>query len=71
MKQKFVYSNDISVKNVYFQGGIKAVMWTDTFQSMMMFIALLAVLIKGTIDAGGIQEVMVANNNQSRLEFFK
>ena len=61
----------VKLPNNQFQGGIKAVMWTDTFQSMMMFIALLAVLIKGTIDAGGIQEVMTANYNQSMLEFFK
>ena len=46
-------------------------MWTDTFQSMMIFIAFLAVLIKGTIDAGGIREVMTVNYNQSMIEFFK
>ena len=46
-------------------------MWTDTFQSMMIFIAFLAVLVKGTIDAGGIQEVIVVNYNQSKIEFFK
>ena len=46
-------------------------MWTDTFQSVMIFIAFLAVLIKGTIDAGGIQQIMAANYNESKIEFFK
>ena len=56
---------------IQFKGGIKAVMWTDAFQSAMMFIAFFAVLVKGTMDAGGIQEVLAVSYNQSRVEFFK
>jgi len=33
-------------------GGIKAVMWTDTFQAICMFGSFLAIIIKGNIDAG-------------------
>ena len=34
------------------QGGMKAVMWTDAFQIVIMFVGLLAVLIQGSIDYG-------------------
>ncbi|CAL1266316.1 unnamed protein product [Larinioides sclopetarius] len=33
-------------------GGMKAVLWTDLFQSMLMFIGIFAVLIKGFSDTG-------------------
>lgn len=36
------------------QGGIKAVMWTDVFQSAVMFAGLLTVAIKGMMAVGGI-----------------
>ncbi|XP_025093634.1 sodium-dependent multivitamin transporter-like isoform X2 [Pomacea canaliculata] len=35
-------------------GGIKAVMWTDVFQSAVMFAGLLTVAIKGMMAVGGI-----------------
>lgn len=35
-------------------GGLKAVLWTDTFQVGMMFAGLFAVVIKGTAEAGGL-----------------
>ncbi|XP_054166109.1 putative sodium-dependent multivitamin transporter [Oppia nitens] len=38
-------------------GGIKAVIWTDVFQSILMFTALIAIIIKGTVDVGGIDVV--------------
>ncbi|GBN01612.1 Sodium-coupled monocarboxylate transporter 1 [Araneus ventricosus] len=33
-------------------GGMKAVLWTDLFQAMLMFIGIFAVLIKGFLDIG-------------------
>ena len=50
---------------------MKAVMWTDAFQTFMMFGSLTAVIIKGTIDSGGVQTVIMSNYNSSRIEFFK
>lgn len=47
-------------------GGIKAVMWTDVFQFFVMVTGILAVIIKGTIDAGGPQYVV--NLAKSRLD---
>ena len=46
-------------------------MWTDTFQSIIMFGSFIAILVKGVIDAGGVQNVFEANYNSSRIEFFK
>lgn len=53
------------------QGGIKAVMWTDTFQAVMMFGSFLAVIIKGNYDAGGSAKVFDTNYQNSRIELFK
>ena len=50
---------------------MKAVMWTDRFQTFMMFTSLIVVIIKGTIDTGGVENVIMANYNSSRIEFFK
>ena len=38
-------------------GGIKAVVWTDVFQFMIMTLGIVAVLIKSTADAGGVSNV--------------
>uniref|UniRef100_T1J8R9 Sodium-dependent multivitamin transporter n=1 Tax=Strigamia maritima TaxID=126957 RepID=T1J8R9_STRMM len=35
-------------------GGIRAVMWTDVFQTLIIYSSLLAIAIKGTIDVGGL-----------------
>lgn len=53
-----------------FQGGIKAVMWTDAFQAIMMFGSFLAVIIKGNADAGGSHVVFDRNYQTSRIELF-
>ena len=51
-------------------GGIKAVMWTDTFQATVMFGSFLAVIIKGNYDAGGAQQVFDHNYQTGRIELF-
>lgn len=38
-------------------GGIKAVVWTDFFQAMMMYAAIIVVGALGTYDAGGVGQV--------------
>ncbi|XP_046549974.1 sodium-coupled monocarboxylate transporter 1-like [Haliotis rubra] len=50
-------------------GGLKAVIWTDVLQYMLMFIGMLAVIIKGTIDSGGIEEVWSRIMDGERLTF--
>lgn len=50
---------------------MKAVVWTDTFQVVVLYIALFAVLIKGTVDIGGFSVVWNTNAMYNRTDFFK
>lgn len=49
------------------QGGLKAVIWTDVFQTVVMFAGQLAVIVVGTSKAGGIKEVWRKAINGSRI----
>merc|ERR1719308_178697 len=51
-------------------GGIKAVMWTDTFQALCMFGSFLAIIIKGNYDVGGAGVVFDRNYQSGRVELF-
>ncbi|XP_050403134.1 sodium-dependent multivitamin transporter [Patella vulgata] len=51
-------------------GGIKAVIWTDVFQSLVMFSGMAAILIKGTIDAGGADAVWNKAMDGGRFNLF-
>ncbi|XP_037099788.1 solute carrier family 5 member 6a [Syngnathus acus] len=48
-------------------GGLKAVMWTDVFQTVVMFAGQLAVIIVGAHQAGGMAEVWRKAVNGSRI----
>jgi len=52
-------------------GGIKAVLWADVFQSVLMFLALIMVIVKGTLDVGGPRVVWDSASKGKRLQFFK
>ncbi|KAF6203176.1 hypothetical protein GE061_003593 [Apolygus lucorum] len=49
-------------------GGLKAVVWTDTFQAVVIFFSLFAVLIMGTIRVGGVQSVIAIASEGGRLD---
>lgn len=49
-------------------GGLKAVVWTDVIQTVVMFGAMLLVIIKGTVDLGGTAVVIHRNLESGRLE---
>lgn len=51
-------------------GGMKAVLWTDSFQVLMMVASLLAILIKGDIVTGGLGETWKSLNRTNRLEYY-
>ncbi|XP_068947409.1 sodium-coupled monocarboxylate transporter 2 [Petaurus breviceps papuanus] len=51
-------------------GGLKAVIWTDAFQMVVMLVGFLTVLIQGTARASGLQNVIDQSKNGSRLEIF-
>ncbi|KAL5005290.1 hypothetical protein ScPMuIL_018746 [Solemya velum] len=51
-------------------GGLKAVIWTDVFQFVMMFSGIFAIIIKGTMDAGGVINAIDINTRSGRMKFF-
>ncbi|CAH4038340.1 unnamed protein product [Pieris brassicae] len=51
-------------------GGIKAVVWTDTLQTILMYFGVIFIVIYGTWRIGGVGEVMRINEEGDRLEFF-
>lgn len=51
-------------------GGLKAVVWTDTVQTIIMFAALIITVIMGTVSIGGFKEVWQRNLKGDRIEFF-
>ncbi|KAM0733658.1 Sodium-coupled monocarboxylate transporter 1 [Formica fusca] len=51
-------------------GGLKAVVWTDTIQTAMMFGAAIAVAVLGTARVGSVAEVWKRNYDTGRIEFF-
>ena len=50
---------------------MKAVVWTDCFQVLILYSSMFAVLIKGTIDIGGVATVWERNDQAGRSDFFK
>ncbi|XP_036147769.1 sodium-coupled monocarboxylate transporter 1 isoform X2 [Monomorium pharaonis] len=51
-------------------GGLKAVVWTDTIQTVLMFGAVIPVAALGTARVGGVAEVWRRNVETERIEFF-
>ncbi|XP_053697408.1 putative sodium-dependent multivitamin transporter [Sabethes cyaneus] len=51
-------------------GGMKAVLFTDLFQSFLMFAAIFAVIICAAIDAGGIGKIFEVADKGNRLELW-
>lgn len=52
-------------------GGLKAVLLTDLFQSMLMYFAVLAIIISGIVYAGGVSEIFKVADEGGRLELWK
>lgn len=50
-------------------GGLKAVVWTDVVQGLIMMGSLIIVAVKATIDIGGFGVVLERNLQSTRLEF--
>lgn len=55
----------------FLKGGLKAVVWTDTLQTILMFGGVIFVMVYGTIKVGGPSVVMERTISGDRLEFFK
>ncbi|XP_071040030.1 putative sodium-dependent multivitamin transporter [Parasteatoda tepidariorum] len=52
-------------------GGLKAVLWTDVFQALLMITCILAIYTAGIFDAGGITEIIQKATSGNRLSFFE
>ena len=50
---------------------MKAVMYTDLIQIVIMFAGMTSILIKGALDVGGFDEVWKRAGEGDRLELFK
>lgn len=70
---KFKYKYIIKKKKIKLnsQGGIKAVVWTDTLQMILMIFGVLTVAIMGTREVGGVNNVWKRNEESGRIDFFK
>ncbi|XP_076030466.1 sodium-coupled monocarboxylate transporter 1-like [Oratosquilla oratoria] len=51
-------------------GGVKAVVYTDTFQSVVMVAGVVAVIAQGCVEVGGGAAVWEINKDHGRIEFF-
>ena len=51
-------------------GGLRAVIWTDLFQAIVMFASLFFIIVKGVVDVGGLKNVWEINKSGGRLNFF-
>ncbi|RWS11390.1 sodium-coupled monocarboxylate transporter 1-like protein 1 [Dinothrombium tinctorium] len=50
-------------------GGLKAVVWTDVIQFAIIFAGLLAIIIKGTFEIGGVSTVLQRSIDGKRIDF--
>ncbi|XP_043277279.1 putative sodium-dependent multivitamin transporter [Venturia canescens] len=50
-------------------GGIKAVLITDVFQSLLMFVAIITVIITAAVNVGGLGEIWRIADQENRIEF--
>eukprot|EP00057_Strongylocentrotus_purpuratus_P008270 XP_011662744.1 PREDICTED: sodium-coupled monocarboxylate transporter 2 isoform X1 [Strongylocentrotus purpuratus] len=51
-------------------GGLKAVLWTDTFQTFVMVAGIIAIIIAGSLELGGFDEVWAKATEGGRIVFF-
>ncbi|XP_035227704.1 sodium-coupled monocarboxylate transporter 2-like [Stegodyphus dumicola] len=52
-------------------GGMKAVVWTDLFQSLVMYASVIVIVVKGAMDLGGFSAVWEKSVEGGRIEFFR
>ncbi|KAJ6652836.1 hypothetical protein lerEdw1_010616 [Lerista edwardsae] len=61
--------NQVVADNKAHPGGMKAVIWTDVFQVLIMLSGFMAILIQGTLMVGGPSQVLSIAYNNSRINF--
>lgn len=53
------------------QGGLKAVIWTDVFQMVIMLSGFVAVIVRGAMLQGGLGKIWDDNYKDGRLNPFE
>ncbi|KAJ8311684.1 hypothetical protein KUTeg_011039 [Tegillarca granosa] len=53
-----------------FMGGLKAVVWVDAFQGVIMLAGLIAIVAQGTISVGGFNKVWDLNKQCDKINFW-
>lgn len=52
-------------------GGLKAVIWTDTVQFLVMNGSIFLIIIMGTINEGGLSNIWKIAEDSGRINFFE
>lgn len=53
------------------QGGMKAVVWTDTLQMVIMFAGMITLLVVGSLRLGGFDKAWKIAERNDRILFFE
>lgn len=56
---------------ILFQGGLKAVIWTDVLQMVIMLAGFIAVIARGAVIQGGLSKIWEDAGQGGRLEAFE
>jgi len=51
-------------------GGLRAVVWTDVFQSVIILAGLIIIAVGGVVEVGSLREVWDINQRHGRINFF-
>lgn len=62
-----ILSQSVSIK--FLQGGMKAVVWTDSIQIMLMYGTLILIIVKGTLNVGGLSVIWNRNVAGGRIHY--
>lgn len=53
------------------QGGLRAVVWTDVFQSVIILAGLIVIAVGGVVEVGSLRKVWDVNQRHGRINFFE
>jgi len=52
-------------------GGLRAVVWTDVFQSVIILAGLIVIAVGGVVEVGSLRKVWDVNQRHGRINFFE
>lgn len=70
--EDFSKTRSLKIKQtVFLQGGLRAVLWTDTFQTFVVVGGLIGIIVMGCGRLGGMSEVWRISQEGQRIQFFE